>query len=129
MSRGRPPKPTKVLELSGAFKKDPKRKRERANEPTTKGPLGSFPVGRGLTQEDAYNWITEKAPLGVLKDSDEIFVVLVSVLLCKVMTGKAKAADHQLLSTSLGKLGMNPSDRAKISIPAPKKRNRWADMD
>jgi len=129
MSRGRPPKPTGVLELSGAFKKNPKRKKARTNEPETQGPIGSFPVGRGLTQEDAYNWIKEKAPLGVLTDSDEIDIVQAAILLCKVMTGTAKAADHQLLSAKLGKFGMNPSDRSKLHLGDKQKpKNRWSDV-
>jgi hypothetical protein len=40
---GRPPKPTELLLLSGAARKNPKRLRARANEPVSPGPVGGPP--------------------------------------------------------------------------------------
>jgi hypothetical protein len=37
---GRPRKPTAALELSGAFKRNPQRRRDRADEPEVEGPVG-----------------------------------------------------------------------------------------
>jgi hypothetical protein len=129
MSRGRPPKPTKVLELSGAFKKDPKRKKARANEPTAEGQLGDCPVERGKTLEDAYAWIKERAPKTVLTLTDEIEVWHAAKLLTKVANDKAKSADHQQLSALLGKMGMNPSDRSKLHVVKTEKpKNRWSEI-
>lgn len=41
---GRPPKPTKLLELTGAFRKNPARRRAREGEPPTTGDIGGPPV-------------------------------------------------------------------------------------
>jgi hypothetical protein len=41
---GRPPKPTELLLLTGAGRKNPKRIRARANEPQSPGPAGGPPA-------------------------------------------------------------------------------------
>lgn len=128
MPRGRPPKPTKVLELNGAFKKDPQRKRARKNEPKPKGPIGPWPgESEGKTEEDAYKMILDTAPPGVLADSDQIFVWVMAKLLKRVWSGEARVSETQLLVTGLGKLGMNPSERTRLQLgPKEKPKNRWS---
>ena len=41
---GRPPKPSKLLELTGAFRKNPARGRVRQNEPASTGAIGDAPA-------------------------------------------------------------------------------------
>lgn len=130
MVRGRPPKPTQVLELSGAFKKDPKRKRARTNEPQPKGQIGAWPgESKGRTEEQAYNMILETVPANVLADSDQMFVWILAKLVFKIWNGEAKAAEIQMAMAGLGKLGMNPSERSRLQMgPKEKPKNRWSDV-
>jgi hypothetical protein len=130
MARGRPPKPTKVLELSGAFKKDPKRKKDRKNEPKPEGTIGPYPGDRAqCSQKDAYDLIVSSAPIGVLTPSDQPFVEEMARLLHLSWTNKATASERQLLMTGFGKIGMNPSERSRLHITKPEKpKNRWSDV-
>lgn len=130
MTRGRPRKPTQVLELSGAFKKDPQRKRARANEPQPLGSLPPYPGSmEGGTQEDAYNLIVATAPPGVLTDADLITVLELSRILCLSWRDACTASERHLLLATLGKLGMNPSDRTRLQVaPEKKPKNRWSDV-
>jgi hypothetical protein len=130
MTRGRPPKATKVLELNGAYKKNPQRRKDRANEPQTTGPLPPYPGSmEGRTQEDAYNLIVASAPLGVLTDADLLTVLEMSRLLFLSWNDACTASERHLLLTMLGKLGMNPSDRARLQVaPKEKPKNRWSDV-
>jgi len=49
--RGRPPKPSRVLEMNGSFKHHPDRKRARANEPVTGRCFASPPPREFLIPE------------------------------------------------------------------------------
>jgi hypothetical protein len=49
--KGRPPKPTRVLEMSGSFQHNPSRKRARANEPQTGKCFASPPPPEFLISE------------------------------------------------------------------------------
>jgi hypothetical protein len=51
--RGRPCKPTAVLEINGTFRHNPSRKRARANEPKTAKLFDSPPPDQFLIQEPA----------------------------------------------------------------------------
>lgn len=126
MARGRPPKPTNLLELSGAFKKHPERKRARQAEPVPKGKIPAFQDFTGKTWEDAYNLILATVPDRVLSGSDYIMVMETAKLLWKSWNEDIKSCDRVLLMASLGKLGMNPSDRARLRVEPEKKSNRWA---
>lgn len=128
MPRGRPPKPTKLLELSGAFKKDPQRKRARQNEPVPKGQIRDYPGDMAdATQEDIYKLILETAPDGVVTDTDFLPIWNLARLQHRVCQGIAKVAELQALMAGLGRLGMNPSDRARMQLGTQEKpKNRWA---
>lgn len=54
--RGRPPKPTRILEMSGSFKRNPKRRRERANEPESGKLFASAPPAEFLIAEPAMGY-------------------------------------------------------------------------
>lgn len=66
----RPRKPTNVLNLTGAFRKNPQRLRSRANEPKDDRDIGKPP--RGISKEVRAAWreIVECAVPGVLCRSD-----------------------------------------------------------
>jgi phage terminase small subunit len=51
---GRPRKPTAALELSGAFKRNPQRRRDRADDPVVDEPVG--PPPRHLSEQARKIW-------------------------------------------------------------------------
>lgn len=117
---GRSRTPTKVLEARGAFKKDPQRKRDGEPEVTT--PLGAPPERLAPLQVRAWQEIAQTAPLGVLTEADRLDVEITAKLLAASWTDFAEMTDgaRKQLHTMLGKYGMNPADRAKLSIEKPK---------
>lgn len=127
MVKGRPRKPTNVLELNGAFKEHPKRKKARQNEPSGGAGLGPYPGSRvGMSEEDAYNIIRNKAPQGVLTEADEEHVMLIARLMFLSWNDACTASERHLLAALLGKIGMNPSDRSRLQVSQEKKpKNRW----
>jgi phage terminase small subunit len=130
-SMARPRTATQILELKGAFKKHPERKRDRANEPKHSDP---FPkqAPKYLTDEQKKTWrqLVKQVPAGVLSGADITAVELPAILLAEFRTNPLDMPTSRiaLMSTLLGKLGLNPSDRTKLSIPAPKKRNQFEDF-
>jgi len=124
---GRPPKPSKVLEMTGAFKKDPQRRRKRAGEPESAGPVGGPPdpftrnPDSPELQKLCLIWdeLVADAPPGVLTRSDRIHLEVVCRLLLKVRGNYAKANEITQLNRMLGQIGMNPSDRARVQVHRP----------
>ena len=122
---GRPTKPTAVLELVGAYKKDPQRKRLKEPKPT-KG-IGSFVLGPTDLAEIWDEVVGQVVP-GVLTISDRMALELVCRLYAeirlkpdKISVGKVTA-----LANLLGRFGLTPSDRAKISMPEEEKEDEWS---
>ena len=81
---GRPRKPRTVLEDTGAFAKDPKRGRARANEPEPTGPIGEAPDYFNASQIQIWNEYAQNAPQGVLERSDRKLLELAVRLTCKM---------------------------------------------
>jgi len=112
---GRPRTPAKILELKGAFKKDPKRRRIDA---AGAGPFSVQPPEH-LPQDcvRAWRYVSDRLPPGVLSSSDEIAVEVTAKLLTQLWAGNLLVAAE--LRQWLGKLGMTPVDRAKIPGAPP----------
>lgn len=134
----RPRTPTVILEKRGAFQHDPQRKDARSNEPVPAGPLGDPPKRFTDLEKEAWSELQLIAPEGVLMISDRIMVEAYCTLVARLRGQKdqfgapqpLKAAEFTLLMNILGKLGMTPSDRARIKIsekPAAKE-NRFKRM-
>lgn len=150
----RPRKPTSVLELSGAFKKDPQRK--RANEPKELRALGDPPDRLPAEAIPFWNELIAIAPRGVLTIADRWAVELAATLMAKatrdcpsveqvvellkydeLLTDDLKkllhrqaisAAELATLRSLLAALGMTPADRSKLSVPTEKPKNPFADL-
>lgn len=124
----RPRKPTNVLEMSGAFKKDPQRKRQDAE---TSGPLGKAPSHINGAVLNAWNEIVKSAPREVLTGSDALAIEVAANLLAQFRDDPVEfpAAKLVRLEALLGKFGMTPADRAKVGgkKEAPK-GNQFADL-
>ncbi len=121
----RPRIPSKIQELKGAFKKDPQRARK--SEPV---PNAAFPKDppNHLTDKEKDTWIevSSRVPSGVLSDADVFQVEALSRLLALFReTEEPSMAMYQRLESALGKLGLNPSARAGLSVEKPVK-NKYA---
>jgi phage terminase small subunit len=119
----RPRKPTKELEAKGAFKKDPQRK--RLGEPKTNPTLGAVPEHLSPVEAKVWHEIATLAPFGVLTKSDRIELEFAARLVAynreNYNTVSITALRHQ--HSVLGKLGLNPSDRARLNVGAPEDEN------
>jgi len=113
----RPRKPTALLELTGAFAKDPQRR--RPDEPKPNGPLGQPPPAfdnePGLTA--IWHELAAMVPANVLATSDHWLVELACRTMQKVRKDTALASERNLLLSCLSRMGLTPSDRSKIAVP------------
>ncbi len=113
-------KPTKILELSGAFKHDPARGRARANEPVPNGPLGRAPTYMSVECKKIWKEILATTVEGVLTEQDRISVELLVTLISKLRSGTLKTPEMAVLSGLLSKMGLTPADRSRVHVE-PKK--------
>jgi len=121
---GRPRKATNVLDLKGAFKKDPQRK--RPDEPIPEGEFKTEPPEHFSDEEIAmWNELIKQAPAGVLTSADmfgfEVFVTLAVEF--RVKGADMLAANMTRMCTLMGKFGLDPSGRASLIVVKPKKKN------
>ncbi|MDR5777294.1 MULTISPECIES: hypothetical protein [unclassified Caballeronia] len=116
----RPRTPAAVLELRGSYKRNPKRRRE---EPDVSGPLGDAPSYFSGEELVAWNDITSGAPREVLTSADRITVELSARLLAESRLNwtNFSAAKLARLEAILGKFGMSPADRSKVTGGGKKK--------
>lgn len=125
---GRPRTPTKVVELRGGFKKHPERKKSRKAEPVPKSGIGPAPAHLSAVQIRAWDYLVGIVAPGVLFDSDRAHLEMTAVLLAEMWDGEMKTDRMRLLSTMLGKIGLNPSDRSKVQVPEGKGKNPFEDL-
>ena len=126
---GRPRKPTKIHELSGAYKINPNRR--PVGEPKPDGKFSSEP-SIWLSEMEVFCWreLQQKIPPQVLTNADDFLVEQTAVLLAISRSHgllPMSSTDRGLLIRCLSQLGCTPADRSKIHIPeAPKKENSFA---
>ncbi len=123
---GRPRKPTELHLLNGSFDKNPNRAVERANEPHDERPLGDPPEFVRPDQRVAWMEIERLAPW--LAYCDRLAVEIAAVLMARfrIDPGSMAPALYTRLETMLGRLGMTPSDRSKVTVPGKTTGNRFA---
>jgi phage terminase small subunit len=122
---GRPRLPSNVLELRGAFKKHPERRRRDAQgtgefktEPPAHLPAGAVP---------AWNYLVTRLPKIALTSSDEIAVEIAARLLAQYwLTSDIDTMKE--LRQWLGKLGMTPADRTKMPSAPPNDKNPFSGL-
>jgi hypothetical protein len=109
-------KPTNVLQLSGAFRKDPKRRRI---DPPTREPIGNAPKQSPLTFAQAWRYIVKCCPPGVLADRDRPYLEIAASLFVEFRAAPAKFHPAKLsrLTAMLAALGMSPTDASRVSAP------------
>lgn len=127
----RPRTATKILQLRGAFKKNPDRAKERENEPVVKNAISKTPP-RHLSESEKKVWreLVKSCPAGVATTADSQTMELAVVLMNEFRTDRSdfNAAKISALKNLLGLFGMNPSDRTKLSVEQPKKENEFDDI-
>lgn len=130
MPRGRPRKPARVLEMSGAFRKNPARRRARAEELAPQRGLGEPP--EEWTREEAVNgrcahllriWrkvVEQDQVLHVLNCSHWLLVKNLCLLQYKIERaneghGKATSSDYTAVKASLAAIGQTPVDSSRVA--------------
>ena len=109
---GRPRIPSNVLELKGAFKKNPARKRKdpEGTAPFCQSPPAHLPQAAVA----AWNYVVIRLPQIALYNCDEIAVEMAARQLASYwLTGDVDTLKE--LRQWLTKLGMFPVDRAKLA--------------
>lgn len=121
----RPRKPTAHLELVGAFKKDPQRRRE--GEPVSDE--SAIPHLK-LTENGrlAFDFLVETAVPGVLQKMDSAYLALTAEALGRVWYGgeSVTMADLQRAGQMLVRLGMTPTERSKVVVAKKAEKNPYA---
>lgn len=115
----RPRTPSNVLAMRGAFDKNPKRGKERENEPEATGDIGDPPADWDEGVKACWREIVGLIAPGVLGKSDRLAVEMAANLLHQLRQSKwlVPAAVLTRYETLIGKFGMTPSDRSKVSVP------------
>lgn len=112
----RPRKPTAALELRGAFKKDPKRGRDRADEPKPTSALGEPPSSFNEEVEGPL-WREMASEAFWLTGADKFMFEIAVRLMAKHRGGTIDRKEIPQLLAALNKLGFGPAERSKIKAP------------
>lgn len=114
----RPRTPTNVLELRGAFDKDPQRRRE---DPHVEAGLGAPPGYFDEGERAIWREIAESAPEGVLSKSDRLCVEMLVPLIVRLRNREPmKAAERAFMLSTLTRMGCTPADRSRVAAPSEK---------
>ncbi len=115
----RPRKPTALLELAGAFKKNPQRK--RVGEPKPDTPVGNPPSHLDKDQRKAWREIARQCHPGVLTGMDRAALEIVACSIAWLWKNPdASVTERKSVLAMLGKFGMTPADRTNLAIEPDK---------
>ena len=125
----RPRKPTELHALNGTLDHNPARFADRANEPKDDRPLGPPPDRMKPDERAAWMEIDRLAPW--LSGADRLAVEVAAALMASFRLAGVQYTPPALLArleSMLGKLGLTPSDRSKVSAAdaAKPSGNRFA---
>lgn len=111
----RPRTPSNVLELKGAFDKNPQRRRE---DPKVEVGLGPAPDYFGDVEREVWDEIAASAPEGVLAKSDRLCVEMLVPLVMRLRQREPlKAAERSFMLSTLARIGCTPADRSRVAKP------------
>ena len=121
-----PRKPTNVLHLGGATKRNAGRYRGRGEQPIDQRGIGRCPTFLTEAEKGAWRELVTNDP-GVLQRADRIAVEMTARLMAEIRADdNITAAKQSLLASMLHKLGQTPTGRNNVSIPAPEVTNPFA---
>ena len=109
------PIPSKIHELRGSYIKDPQRSRN--GEPRTKAGIGQYSAIND-TPEKCWDELVDLVCPGVLGDADRIWLERAAKLLAqsRKLGDDFPPTNDKILQSYLSKMGLNPSDRAKLTV-------------
>ena len=116
----RPRTATAILDARGAFKKNPKRKRQ---EPEVAWSFPeSAPADLDPLEVKWWHSIRRMVPASVLTHADQAMMIVAAGLMAEYMADRKEMATSRisLLGTVLGRFGLSPADRAKLSVEPDK---------
>jgi len=107
-------KPTALLEVTGAYQKNPQRRKKA--EPKPRMGIGRFPKNAPCTPESVWDELVDNICPGVLGNSDRVVMETLAHLLSQFRTDPVEfpAAKMTIMERCLGKLGMTPVDRTRV---------------
>jgi phage terminase small subunit len=119
-----PRTPSALLETKGAYIKEPSRKLERANEPTTDRPIGDPPEYLTKAERKVWRELVKQSCPGVLKEPDRLMFAMLVGLATKFQNReKMVIAETNQMITLSSKFALNPADRSRVQVAAAPKSN------
>ena len=111
------PTPIKLHELNGSYIKNPQRRVTNAVRP--KRGIGPCPETVSTDWKICWDEIINLICPGVLGDSDRIWMERAAKLLAESRNPESKWTSQKEndLRQYLNKMGLNPSDRARLTVP------------
>ncbi len=122
----RPRKPTELLELNGAFRINPQRKRDIG--PKSPHELGNPPQHLTEVEADIWDEAQHYAAAGVLTGGDRWLLARFCQLEAKVRTGDISASDGVLHIRCLSLMGLTPADRSRIHADKAPEENPYSEF-
>lgn len=111
----RPRTPTAILELRGAFKRNPNRLKARKNEPLVTNPLPGPPENLSTAEVTAWS---EMKTVGLwLTSADQFLVRIAATLIARFRHNELTHGHVSVLIGLLGKLGFSPKERGAMNLP------------
>ena len=123
---GRPRKPTSILELTGAFDKDPKRAELRVNEPIPSPDVGDAPPYFNDYLRAIWDEIMENAAPGVIKRSDRLALEAWCLIIAQIRCGIAQAPIYAQHKAYAQQFGMTPAARSMVQVPVDDNGNEFS---
>jgi hypothetical protein len=114
----RPRKPTNVLDLSGAYKKNPQRR--RPNEPKPEWGIGKAPRSLTPRQQAIWREIVKHCAPEVLTCQGRFTLEIICMGVDTVRQGTASPADSDRVFKQLGKFGLTPGERSNVLVDRSK---------
>lgn len=112
--RGRPRKPVEMLEASGAFQKNPQRRRPPA--PKSNRPIGDTPTYLDEEEQRVFEELVADIPTGVTTAPDRYALGLLAMLETKKRRRTLTGYELSSLLKLFSLFGITPSDRSRIAI-------------
>jgi hypothetical protein len=112
---GRTRTPTAVLELRGAFKRNPDRLRARQHEPLVTTALPAPPPSLPKPVKQA--WLEMQLRGFWLRSPDKYLVEIAATLMARYRFSEIKSGDVSQLIGLLAKIGCSPKDRSGMNLP------------
>ncbi len=115
MARNRTP--SQILQIRGAYKKNPQR--QRSTEPEAATFKKTAPVHLSSEQKKAWRELVKLIAPGVLQQSDRLILEQTAVLVAEWRNDTAgfKTSRYAVLQSCFSRLGMTPADRSRVAAP------------